>query len=295
MLTVPRARVAAAGLLVLVLHGPDSTSPGLLVSANWLNAHLHDTHLVILEIGPGNAYSIGHIPGARAITIRDIIPTPPADSDAKMLPEAALKQMLAERFGISDQSQVVVVSDSGWYSAGTRIMLTLQYVGLGEHSALLDGGAAAWRNAGYPVSTDTPTAPTPGRISSAPVLGHLIVNHEYVAAHARAPKARLIDAREAACFNATCGAEVGHLPGATSLPMEALFDDAGMFKSKADLAALFHTAGVQAGDTVVAYCHTGFRSTAVLLAARLLGHPIKNYDGSLRDWRRRGLPTEAVP
>src|SRR3712207_9545320 len=58
------------------------------------------------------------------------------------------------------------------------------------------------------------------------------------------------------------------------------------------LAKLFRDAGVAPGDTVVTYCHIGQQATAVLLAARLLGHPVRLYDGSFEDWARRGLPTE---
>jgi thiosulfate/3-mercaptopyruvate sulfurtransferase len=44
---------------------------------------------------------------------------------------------------------------------------------------------------------------------------------------------------------------------------------------------------------VVAYCHIGQQATAVLFAARTLGHPVRLYDGSFEDWSRRTeLPVE---
>jgi thiosulfate/3-mercaptopyruvate sulfurtransferase len=47
------------------------------------------------------------------------------------------------------------------------------------------------------------------------------------------------------------------------------------------------------GDTVIAYCHIGQQATAVLFAARTLGHPVLLYDGSFEDWSRHaGFPVE---
>jgi thiosulfate/3-mercaptopyruvate sulfurtransferase len=57
-----------------------------------------------------------------------------------------------------------------------------------------------------------------------------------------------------------------------------------VLKSTADLAALFAKAGVKTGDTVIGYCHIGQQATAMLFAARRLGHPVRLYDGSFEDW-----------
>jgi thiosulfate/3-mercaptopyruvate sulfurtransferase len=44
---------------------------------------------------------------------------------------------------------------------------------------------------------------------------------------------------------------------------------------------------------VITYCHIGQQATAVLFAARLLGHPVLLYDGSFEDWSRRdGWPVD---
>jgi thiosulfate/3-mercaptopyruvate sulfurtransferase len=43
---------------------------------------------------------------------------------------------------------------------------------------------------------------------------------------------------------------------------------------------------------VAAYCHVGQQATVVLFTARLLGHPIRLYDGSMNDWETRKLPLE---
>ena len=52
------------------------------------------------------------------------------------------------------------------------------------------------------------------------------------------------------------------------------------------IKAMFEKAGVHPGDTVVAYCHIGQQATAVLFAARTLGHPVMLYDGSFDEWNK---------
>jgi thiosulfate/3-mercaptopyruvate sulfurtransferase len=58
------------------------------------------------------------------------------------------------------------------------------------------------------------------------------------------------------------------------------------FRSAAELAAIFAKAGVEPNDTIIGYCHIGQQATAMLFAARTLGHPVLLYDGSFEDWSR---------
>jgi thiosulfate/3-mercaptopyruvate sulfurtransferase len=70
-------------------------------------------------------------------------------------------------------------------------------------------------------------------------------------------------------------------------------DDKLHLRKPAELKLLFARAGVADGDTVVAYCHIGQQGTAVLFAARAIGHPVLLYDGSFQEWSRKPeLPVE---
>ena len=63
-----------------------------------------------------------------------------------------------------------------------------------------------------------------------------------------------------------------------------MFDGQQALRSTEQLTALFAAAGVKPGDRVIGYCHIGQQATAMLFAARRLGHPIQLYDGSFEDW-----------
>ncbi len=47
---------------------------------------------------------------------------------------------------------------------------------------------------------------------------------------------------------------------------------------------------------VIGYCHIGQQATAMLFAARTLGHEVRLYDGSFEDWSRHTeYPVEVPP
>lgn len=270
-----------------------ATGDGLLVSTQWLVQHQHDKNLTILTVGPEGGYKKEHIAGSRYVKLNDISTKfQPGSLSLEMPPEAELRSVL-EKLGISDQSRIVVVFDSGWVTPSSRLFLTLGYAGLANQAVYLDGGTTAWRKAGLPLTADT-AAVAPGHLTRS-MLPQIIVDHDYIAAVGKNPKAKLLDARSPASFVHAAGGQEspGHIPGASNLPWGTLFDDStDLMLPKSELEKKFRAVGVQPGDTVVGYCHVGQFATAMLLAARYLGHPVKLYDGSFQDWTQRKLPTE---
>jgi len=72
-------------------------------------------------------------------------------------------------------------------------------------------------------------------------------------------------------------------------------DDRLIVRPAPELLAIFTKAGVRPGDTIIGYCHIGQQATAMLFAARTLGHPVLLYDGSFEDWSRHAdYPVEAA-
>jgi thiosulfate/3-mercaptopyruvate sulfurtransferase len=70
------------------------------------------------------------------------------------------------------------------------------------------------------------------------------------------------------------------------VPFTEVTDESGRIAGDAKLRSLLEGAGVKRGDVVVAYCHIGQQATAVLFAARLLGHEVRLFDGSMQEWAR---------
>ena len=269
----------------------------ILITPAQLNAERRDPRLVMLYVGPREDYSAGHIAGARFVGMEDVAADRATSPLSLELPdEADLRQRL-ERLGISDNSRIVVTFGADWVSPSTRIVWTLQAAGLGTNTRFLDGGTRAWKRAGLPLTTAEPAPVTPGRITAAADRS-IVVDYRWVQARAQSPRIRLIDARTPVFFEGPGmeargrRVEAGHIAGAKNLPFNSLNDDSLQFLPLAELRKRFADAGVHPGDTVAAYCHVGQQATVVLLGARLLGHPIRLYDGSMNDWEARKLPLE---
>ncbi|MDH3495004.1 MAG: rhodanese-like domain-containing protein, partial [Acidobacteriota bacterium] len=76
----------------------------------------------------------------------------------------------------------------------------------------------------------------------------------------------------------------GHIPNARNIPYDSFVTDDNYFKSIKDLQALFDNAGVIKKEPVVTYCHTGQQASLAFFVARMLGYPVRLYDGSFQEW-----------
>jgi thiosulfate/3-mercaptopyruvate sulfurtransferase len=264
----------------------------LTVTPAWLAEHLKDPNLVLLHVGDRKEYDQAHIAGARYASMSDVsVSDHDHDKDSGLMLEMPTADSLRKQLqalGISDNSRVIVYYGNDWVSPSTRIIFTLDYAGLGSHSALLDGGMNAWKETGHAVTADVSAARV-GQLSPLRIKP-IVVNAEYVKANLRSPTFHLIDGRGAVFYDGVQkgGPRNGHVAGARNIPFNEVTDDKLFLKSPAQLEALFTKAGVGPRDTVVAYCHIGQQATAVLFAARTLGHPVLLYDGSFQDWSRHG-------
>lgn len=284
-------------LIVVVIALPlfaKSPREGLVVNTAWLAAHLKDPNLVLLHVGDKDEYAAKHIPGARFVSLSDIAVS---DRSATGLileipPTADDLRARLEKLGISDDSRIVVYYGKDWVSPATRVIFTLDYAGLGDRAVLLDGGMGAWVRDGNPV-TDVVPEPRAGKLSPLKTR-KLIVDAEYVVANRNKKGVALVDGRAAAFYD---GVDVGgshdqphrkgHIAGAGNFPFTEITNDELMLRSPSELRALLTKAGVEPGDTVLGYCHIGQQMTAVLFAARTLGHKVLLYDGSMQDWSRK--------
>jgi thiosulfate/3-mercaptopyruvate sulfurtransferase len=278
-----------------------ATREDLLVTPAWLATHLNDANLVLLHVANMDEgkreYDKSHIPGARYVDLEAVSVSSMNHTDSLMLemPSAdKLRAQLAE-LGITDNSRIVVYPAENDISSSTRVLLTLDYAGLGSRSSLLDGGLRGWTAANHPV-TSQPSKSTVGKLSPLRI-NPVVTNAAYVQANLTNPRFHLIDGRAAMYYDGIQQgmkpSRKGHVLGAHSIPYTEVTDEKLQLKSPEQLAALFIKAGVSPRDTVVAYCHIGQQATAVLFAARTLGHPVLLYDGSFQEWgRRNDLPVE---
>ncbi len=146
---VPRAATAPPSVTL----APAATA-SFLVSTGWLAAHLHDPHVVILQVDMGMSsdapFAAAHIPGARELPLSAIMVD--RDNLAEEMPTVAALRNAFEGAGVSDSSRVVVYYSSEAPSAA-RAVFALDYLGHARVS-FLDGGLPKWRAEGRTISKE---------------------------------------------------------------------------------------------------------------------------------------------
>jgi thiosulfate/3-mercaptopyruvate sulfurtransferase len=263
--------------------------PERLVSADWLQERLGTPGLVVVESDEDVLlYETGHIPGAVKIDWHTELNDPVVRD---YVDGAGFAELLGRK-GISRDDTVVIYGDkNNWWAAYALWVFSL----FGhEDVRLLDGGRDRWIAEDRPLTTDAST-PEP---TEYPVVERddsvLRAYKEDVLAHLGNP---LIDVRSpeeysgerttAPAYPEEGALRAGHIPSAQSVPWARAVGADGGFKSREELDAIYRgDAGLKDGDSVVAYCRIGERSSHTWFVLKhLLGFDdVRNYDGSWTEW-----------
>jgi thiosulfate/3-mercaptopyruvate sulfurtransferase len=287
-------------LFVLVFIGASTAQAqakvrdSMIVSTEWLAKHLHDDGLVLLQVGDKKEYDGAHIPGAQYIQTSDIS-TPRGQGLILELPPVDQLKTTFEKFGVTDKSRIVVYFGKDWVTPTSRVYFTLDYLGLGDRTSILDGGLPAWIAEKRPVATEVITPKTGSFTLHANTA--LVVDAAWVSSNINKPSVAILDARDAKFYTGESAGNMpraGHIPSAKSIPFSTLVEDSNIkFKSPESLRALFNSAGVKPKDSVATYCHIGQQASLLYFVAKYLGYDAHLYDGSFDDWSKRAdLPVE---
>jgi len=271
-----------------------TVNSSMIVSTEWLSNHLNDNSLVLLQVGDKSDYEAAHISGAQFIQTSDIS-TPRGTGLILELPPVDQLKTTFEKFGVTDKSRIIVYFSKDWVTPTARVYFTLDYLGLGDRTSILDGGLPAWQAEHRPVTAEV-RASTTGNFTPHP-NAKLVVDAAWVGSNLSKPGVAILDARAAKFYRGEDAGQMpraGHIPSAKSIPFSTLVEDSNnKFKSADALRALFNSAGVKPKDSVATYCHIGQQASLLYFVARYLGYDAHLYDGSFQDWSNRSdLPVE---
>jgi thiosulfate/3-mercaptopyruvate sulfurtransferase len=270
------------------------TPDGPLVTGDWLQDHLGDRRLRVLDVRgrhPSSSlphakrieHAAGHVPGAVFVDWEHDF----TDADDPVPVQIAGAEEFARRageLGISERDLVVAYDDYyGIFAA--RTAWAFRYYG--AEARVLDGGWTTWLEQGRPVS-EAAVEPVATRFTARPRPRQRRTLVEVQAAQARG--AAFVDARPRHLFLGEQGAaNTGHIPGSRCLPYQELVDGAtGLWAAPDAVARLARDAGINPAhppQELIATCGSGVSATVAMLSLERIGiHCDGVYDGSFNEW-----------
>lgn len=267
--------------------------PKTLVSTDWLEQHINDPDLRILDASwylsqmgrdARAEYEAGHIPGARFFDLDDI-----SDHRSElphMAPPVEKFMSRMRAMGVGDGHQVVVYDGMGLFSAA-RIWWLFRLMGKTD-IAVLDGGFPKWQAEGRAVEDMPPMLRE--RHITVQRQAHLVKDVSQVAAAVKLRDWQIVDARPSERFRGDLpepreGLRAGHMPGALNLPFTGLLNADGTLKRDDALRAAFENAGVDLDRQIITSCGSGVTAAVLNLGLEILGHRSHAlYDGSWAEW-----------
>jgi len=266
--------------------------PGVLVSTDWVAAHLNDPTIRIVESNEDQLlYPSGHIPGAVqvdwAADLNDPLRRDYLNRDGF--------EKLMSRIGATRDTDIVFYGDkSNWWA--TYAFWVFQLFGH-TNAKVMDGGRLKWEKEGRALTREVPTYPATTYVAPERDDTRIRIFRDEVLKKLGGGT-RLVDVRSPQEYSGerTHMPEYpqegvlrgGHIPGAKSVPWaRAANPEDGTFKSAAELKAIYEEEqGLNPANDIIAYCRIGERSSHTwFVLSYLLGYPnVRNYDGSWTEW-----------
>lgn len=283
MLKAFRYRLLLAVAGCLLLAQPLMAAEGIngnLVNVNWLETHLKDTDVLVLDASPSQIYAAKHIPGAVSIDFLTY--------GFPEMPVADMEQRY-QSWGISPGKKIVLYDQGGTFFA-TRLFFSLYYHGFpAKNLFVLDGGLSKWQEQGLPVTKDPTPAPPKGSFTIKKINEDVRVRlPEFLSASGDPVNNVLLEALgadwhfgEVLAFN-----RAGHVPNAILLPSADFYNPDKTFKSADDIRRMLTYLGIRPEQQIHTHCGGGVAASVPFFALRFtLNYPrVTLYTESQMGW-----------
>lgn len=264
-----------------------------LVSVTWLNVHVDDPDLIILDASQSsNNSEANSIPSARVFDLKNNFSDKSSDFP-NTFPTIEQFELESKKLGINKNSKIVVYDNRGIYFS-PRVWWMFKVMGH-ENIAVLDGGLPNWLSQGFKTELRQHTKYEIGDFN-AKLDANAVKDFDFINENIEKQDSLVVDARSAGRFNGIApeprkGLRSGNIPNSINIPYETLLNN-GKFKSNPELLEIFNSTRI-ANEPLVFSCGSGVTACIVLLAAELIDKSNKKsvYDGSWTEW---ALKTEGV-
>jgi thiosulfate/3-mercaptopyruvate sulfurtransferase len=273
--------------------------PEVLVSTDWLEAHLDDPTVRAIEVDEDtSAYEKGHVRGAVAWKWTTDLHT---KVGRDYLDQAGFSGLLSAAGVGADTTVVLYGGNNNWFAAYAYWLLKLRGF---DNVKLLNGGRKKWELESRELAHEVPAPEASGFQIGGKERLEIRALRDEVLAKVNSGTG-FVDVRSPEEFRGEKlapdhlpqeQAQVpGHIAGAANIPWAKAANDDGTFRSADELRELYEAHGITPNREVIAYCRIGERSSHTWFALQeLLGFEnVKNYDGSWTEYGSLvGVPVE---
>ncbi|TVZ53038.1 sulfurtransferase [Dokdonia sp. Hel_I_53] len=256
------------------------------VSVDWLNNHLNDNNLIILDASADfdNDHTISY---AQHFDLANTF-SDEKSSYPNTLPSQAKFQKEARKLGINNDSSIVVFDNKGiFYSPRVWWMFTTMGF---KNIAVLDGGLPEWKNKGYPTAISNNRNVQIGDFT-AHFNPTALKNYDEILKNRKSCDFQLIDARSKGRFDGIAPEprphlKSGHIENSINLPYTTVLEN-GKYKSEEKLNNIFRNLNLTQ-KPIVFTCGSGVTACIILFALELISNREKSvYDGSWTEWAEK--------
>lgn len=260
-----------------------------LVDTTWLQHHMGDEKIRIVEVSTPQSYASGHIKDALHTTIDKW-----RVNHGTFITIRSAKEIQKEiqRLGIDASTEVVLYADIQTpkdFLKASYIFWALNYHGI-TNVAFLDGGKQAWIKEGAALESAIPaTAASSYKVQIQPAL---IADRTYVEEHIG--QLPMLDARPSDKYlgitpTATVARD-GHIKGAMSYSWNYSVESDYTLKESTKLETLFKEGyKLDKEGEVIVYCTGGLETSFnYFVLSGVLGYKhVRLYDASMKEWGNR--------
>jgi len=274
---------------------PAATVITPLVSAEWVQQHIDDSDLVILDvsvlvrmddngfetISGRNEYEKAHIPNARFADLKGNLSNQ-STTEEFIMPSPEQFQKAIRELGVNNNSRLVLYSidDQSWPA---RLWWMLRWAGF-DHVSILDGGISAWKEQGFLLTAESSTIRSGDFMLE--LRSNVIADAGQVSAAITDENVTIVDSLSAVHYEGDFSMypRAGHISSAINIPSSDFVDESGLFRPVDELELILE---IDRDVRTITYCGGGVAASNVAFNLVRAGHTdVAVYMGSLQEWTK---------